>query len=143
MAGAETAYVEKSEQIHSEIQTALMDGTAFADAAEKQKLELKITAPFNVSSQLEDEFGREIKAGAILFGKGQLTDLIATPDEFLVAFVAEKIPGDETATLPGMRDELTSNIENEKSSQLVATWRDALLDEAGFEDLIPRTNNES
>lgn len=143
LAGAETAYVEKAEQVHGEIQTALKAGTVFADAAKKQKLELKTTAPFNATSNLEDEFGREIMTGAIRVEKGTLTDLIATPDEFIVAFVAEKVPGDEATALPGMRDELANSIGNDKSSRLVAAWRDGLLDEAGFEDLTPRSDDES
>ncbi len=143
LAATETAYVEKSEQVHREIETALKAGTAFADAAGKQKLELKTTAPFNVTSRLEDEFGQEIKAATARFEQGTLTGLIGTPDEFIVAYIAEKELGDEAVALPGMRAELASSIGNEKSTQLVAAWRESLLDEAGFEDLTKRTDDES
>lgn len=143
LADAETAYIEKAEQIHREIQTALKSETSFAEAVKKQKLELQTTVPFNATSNLEDEFGREIMMSTIRFEKGTLTDLIATPDEFLVAFVAEKVPGDEATALPGMRDELANSIGNEKASRLVNAWRDGLLEEAGFEDLMPRSDDES
>ena len=143
LAAAETAYIEKSEQVHREIETALKAGTPFADAAGKQKLELKTTAPFNVTSRLEDEFGQEIKVATARFEQGTLTGLIATPDEFIVAYIAEKELGDEAVALPGMRAELASGIGNEKSTQLVAAWRESLLDEAGFEDLMKRADDES
>jgi len=143
IAATEKAYAEKAEQIHGEIMTALKAGTAFADAIAKYNLELKKTEPFDISSALEDEFGQQIKGAAILYGQGNLTDLVATPDEYLVAYVAEKTSGDEASTLPGMRNELAGNIGNEKAAQLISAWQDALLEEAGFEDLLPRADDES
>jgi hypothetical protein len=139
----EKAYIEKAEQIHEEIGTALKAGTAFADAIAKYSLEMKRTEPFDISTTLEDEFGQQIKGAAILYGQGNLTDLVSTVDEYLVAYVAEKIPGDEATSLPGMRSELAVSIGSEKSSQLVATWKDAVLEEAGFEDLLVRPDDES
>jgi len=143
IAAAEKAYVEKAEQIHEEIATALKAGTAFADAITKYSLELKKTEPFDISTPLEDELGQQIKGAAILYSQGNLTDLVATPNEYLVAYVAEKIPGDEATSLPGMRNELAGNIGNEKSAQLISAWQDDLLEEAGFEDLLARPDDES
>ncbi len=143
IAATEKAYVKKAEQIHEEITTALKAGTAFADAIAKYSLAMKKTEPFDISTSLEDEFGQQIKGAAILYGQGTLTDLVVTQDEYLLAYVAEKVPGDETLSLPGMRNELAGNIGNEKSAQLVSAWQSALLDEAGFEDLLPRADDES
>jgi hypothetical protein len=143
LAAAETAYIEKAGQVHGEIQTALKAGTPFAKAIAKQKLDLKTTESFNITSRLEDEFGQEIKAATARFDKGKLTGLIPTPDEFLVAYIAEKVPGDEAVALPGLRAELASSIGNDKSTRLVAAWRAGLLDEAGFKDLTQRAADES
>ena len=137
------AYVEKAEQVHGKIQQVLKAGTAFADAIAKYNLELKKTEPFDIASELEDEFGQQIKGAALLYGQGKLTDLVATPDEYLLAYVAKKTAGDEAATLPGMRNELAYNLGNEKAAQLVAAWQDALLEEAGFENLLIRADDES
>ena len=139
IAASETAYIEKAEQVHAEILTAVKAGTPFAEAAGTFSLELKTTEPFNATTSLEDEFGQEIRSGAILLDQGTLADLIPTTDEYLVAYVVEKIPGDETAALPSMRDELAGSLGNEKSSRLVAAWREALLEEADFEDLTGRS----
>ncbi|MEN7973216.1 MAG: SurA N-terminal domain-containing protein [Verrucomicrobiota bacterium] len=143
LAAAEKAYVEKAEQVHKEIKKALAAGTAFADAASKYKLKLEKTEPFDFSTTLEDEFGQQIKGASILYGQGDLADLISTPDEFLVAYVAEKVPGDEVAALPAIRSELAGNIGNEKTALLISAWQEALLEEAEFEDLLPRANGES
>jgi peptidyl-prolyl cis-trans isomerase D len=143
IAAAEKAYIEKAEQVHEEIAAALKAGTAFADAITKYNLELKKTEPFDISTPLEDELGQQIKGAAILYGQGNLTDLVVTPNEYLVAYVAEKIPGDEATALPGMRNELAGNLGNEKSAQLISAWQDDLLEEAGFENLLTRPDDES
>lgn len=143
MVAAEKSYIEKSEQVHGQIEAALKLGTSFKEAISPYKMELKITDPFTVTSRLEDEFGQEIKAATARFEKGKLTGLIATPGEFLVAYVAEKIPGNEAIALPGLREELANGIANDKSARLVAAWREGLLDEADFEDLSKRTADES
>lgn len=141
IAASEKAYVEKAEQIHTSIKTAIKEGTSFAAAAAKHKLDVKKTEPFNVTSELKNEFGKQIKSASIQLDQGKLADLVSTTDEYLVAYVAEKIPGDESTALPGMRAELASNISNEKAARLVASWREALLDEARFEDLLPRADD--
>ena len=144
IAAAEKAYVEKAEQVHGEIEAALKAGTAFADTLSKYKMEMKTTESFNMTSSLEDEFGREIQAATAPFDQGTLTGLIATPNEFLMAYIAEKIPGDEEVALPGLREELANGIARDKSARLVAAWREALLEEADFEDLTKqRADDES
>ncbi len=143
MAAEEMAYIEKAEQVHKEIQTSIKEGSTFAKAIAKYKLEPSNTEPFDVTTTLEDEFGQQIKGAAILYEQGKLTDLISTPNEYLVAYVVEVEPGDETTTLPSMREELSGNISSEKARRLVASWQTALLEEAEFVDLLPRTDDES
>ena len=139
---AEKAYVEKAEQVHGEIRNALKAGTPFADAIDKYNLKMEKTGPFDFSTPLEDDLEQQVKGAAILYGQGDLTDLIATANEYLVAYVAEKVPGNEAATLPGMRSELVENLDREKAVRLIAAWQDALLEEAGFEDLLSRDDED-
>ena len=142
IAAAEMAYLEKAQAVHGELKAAIAAGTAFADATAKYNLALSQTEPFNISTQLADEFGQQIKVGAISVEAGQLAELIPTADEYLLAYVVEKVPGDEAATLPGMRDELAGSLRNEKASQLLVAWQESLLEEAGFEDLTARPSDE-
>ncbi len=135
-AATERAYIEKAKQIHREIKEALKEGSAFSDAVAKYQLELKITEPFSITSTLEDEFGQQIMVNAIRVDQGKITELIATTDEYLVAYVAEKVLGDEAVALPAMRAELVGSIGNEKSGIAATTWREGLLKEAGFENLL-------
>ncbi len=135
IAAAEKAYVEKANAVHQEISTALSAGTSFADAASKYGLEIQTSEPFNISEPLEGDYARELMAATIQFDQGTLVDLINTPDEFLLAYIAEKDAADEAETLEGMRSQLASSIRQEKAAAMVQSWQESLLDEAGFEDL--------
>lgn len=143
MAASEQAYTEKARQIRDELTAALEAGTAFSDAAAQYPLEVKTTEPFDISTPLEDEHAQQIKGASVLCAQGSLTDLIATPDEYLIAYVTEKVPGDEGVELPAMRSELARNLANEKAVQLISAWQDDLLAEGGFEDLLPRSDDDS
>ena len=142
VAASEKAYVEKVVQIQEEIQTALKAGTSFSDAVTKHELELKTTQPFDISTPLDDEFGSEIKAAIAWFDQGTLTGPIPTRDTFIVAYLAERLPGDETTDLPAMHARLSAQIARDKAERLMAAWSESLLKEAGFEDLSQR-NDES
>lgn len=144
IAESEKAYVEKCEAIHKEIEAALKGGTSFADAASKYNLDISTTVPFDATTSLEIEYGREIMLSTIRYDAGTLVDLIPTPSDFLMAYVAGKEPGDEAATLPAMRDELIAGIRQEKSARLAQEWQESLLEEANFEDLTAaQAENES
>lgn len=136
IAAAEKAYIDKAAEIHGEIQAALKEGTAFADAASKFNLDVQTTEPFNASTMLDDdEFGRDIMGATIQYDAGTLVDLINTPSDFLIAYVANRELADEAATLPSMRDELAESIRQDKAARLAQAWQESILKEAGFEDL--------
>ena len=139
----ERAYIEEAQKIHDAIAEALQKGSSFADAIAPYDMESVTTEPFDSTSGLEDEFGEQIIGAAVQCEQGRLTELIATPDEFLVAYVAERIPGDEATALPSIRSELVNGLSNQKSMQMVAAWQSALLEEAQFEDLLKRADDES
>ncbi|MBT8046313.1 MAG: peptidyl-prolyl cis-trans isomerase, partial [Pontiella sp.] len=144
MAASETAYVEKAAEIHAAIEAVLKSGKSFADAVSKYNLDISTTEPFDISTPLEDEFGREIMGATVQYDAGQLVDLISTPNEFLLAYVASREKADEAAALPALRESLAESIRNEKSSRLVAAWQESLLIEADFEDLTAEAeDNES
>jgi len=130
------SYAEEAEKIHAAVKTALESGAAFTNAVAKFNLEIKTTVPFTVSTQLTDEYGQAIKAHAIYFDQGELCDLIPTPDGFLLAYVAEKTPGDEINQLPGMRAELVDELSKNKTQLLIASWNESILKEAEFVDLM-------
>ncbi|HEY5621947.1 MAG TPA: SurA N-terminal domain-containing protein [Pontiella sp.] len=138
---AEQLYIETAQVVHETIKADLENGKSFADAIAKHRMEPVTTEPFNVSSQLEDEFGREIAAATIRLNEGELSGLIPTSGDYLVAWVKSRETADEAATLPAMREELTQSLRNRKSAQLANAWQTALLEEAEFEDLT--AGNES
>lgn len=143
LAASETAYLTKIEQIHGEILAAIKTGSSFSDAVETQNLTWKTTEPFTLATPVEGEIEQQIKGAALLYEQGQLIDLIAMQDEYLVAYMAHKEPADELTELPAMRDELASTIAREKSAQLVTAWKSDLLQEADFKDLRQQADDES
>ncbi len=142
VAAAEKAYVEKVVQVHEEIKKALKAGTLFSEAVAQHGLELKTTQPFDISTPL-DEFGNEIKAAIAWFDQGTLTDPIPTQDTFIVAYIAERILGNETTDLPAIHARLSTQIERSKAERLVAAWSENLLEEAQFEDLSQRNDADA
>ena len=141
---AEKAYAEKAASVRGEIKAALQAGKTIADAAARFKLELQTTQPFNVTTQLEDEFGQQIKDATMKLDAGALAELIPASNEFLIAYVSSKETGDETAELPAMREGLAAAISNEKASRMAAAWQESLLKEANFQDRTePKTDEES
>lgn len=140
----EKAYVEKSDSIHAEIETALNDGKTFADSTAKFKLELQTTALFDLSTTLEGPYGRELKQATVQFDAGTLVNLIKTQDGFAIAYVASKELADEETALPSMREDLSNDIRNEKAGRLAQAWRDAALVEAQLEDFsAKKTSSDS
>jgi hypothetical protein len=135
LAASETAYVEKANAVHAEIDAALKEGTSFDDAAAKYSLELTTTAPFSISEPVEGPFSQELMTATVHFDAGTLVNLIQTPGDFLIAYVSEKVPADEAVELPAMREQISAGIRNEKAARLAQSWQESLLKEAGFEDL--------
>jgi parvulin-like peptidyl-prolyl isomerase len=135
IAATEQLYIDTAQVVHKAIITDLANGKSFADAVAKHRMKPVTTQPFNVSTELEDEYGREIAAATIRLDEGGLSELIPTSGEYLVAWVKSREAADEAATLPAMREELTQTLRNRKSVQLATAWQTSLLEEAEFEDL--------
>jgi hypothetical protein len=140
---AEKAYLEKTESVHAAIEAALEAGTSFEEAAGKAGLQLTALDPFSLAEPPEDDLGRTILQSTALFEAGTLVDLIPTEDEFIVAYIAEKVPADRFMADPMVISQLRSSVQNDKVSRLVSAWRDSILVEADFEDLLDAANNNS
>jgi peptidyl-prolyl cis-trans isomerase D len=135
-AAAEKAYIKKAETIHSEVETALKEGTSFADAASRQKLTIEATEPFSAAAPPELELGPVLVQSTVMFDEGTLVELIPAMDEFVIAYVAEKQVADEVTELPLMRAQLEDGIRRDKASRLATAWQQSVLAEAELEDLI-------
>jgi parvulin-like peptidyl-prolyl isomerase len=141
IAAAEQLYIETAQVVHETIKTDLENGRSFTDAIAKHRMEAVSTEPFNISTQLEEEYGREIAAATIRLNEGELSDLIPTSDDYIVAWVKSRETADEAATLPTMREELTQTLRSRKSAQLANAWQASLLEEGGFKDLSNDNNS--
>lgn len=137
-AAAQIAYAEKVKEVHSAIKDAVKAGTAFADAIAPYNMELKPSVTFSMMEPAETQEGYMLMQYTLHLAKGDLSEPIRTANEFVVAYVADKVLGDEENDLPGLREELIANIKNEKNGQLIQAWYDELLNEANFENLMAK-----
>ena len=135
VAAAEKAYVEKAAELHGKIEEALKAGTSFADAVAPFNLELKTTEAFNASTPLDLDDAQSIKVATLRYDAGTLVDLIDTPNEIIMAYVATREPADEVQTLPSMHEQIADDLRQEKAAMLGQAWQESLLKDAGFEDL--------
>jgi peptidyl-prolyl cis-trans isomerase D len=135
-AAGERAYVNAAETIHSEIETALKAGSSFADAASQQKLNVETTEPFSAAEPPDMELGQVLVQSTVMFDEGTLVELIPAGDEFIIAYVVEKLVADENTELDMMRAQLEIGIQRDKISRLATAWQQSILKEAALEDLI-------
>lgn len=132
----QNAYMEKANEIHTEIKTALANGTAFTNAVASLELATQTTQPFTASTSMANITERMIQQTAVFCAKNMLCELITDTEEPIIAYVSELIPGNEMTELPTRRAELAKMISSSKSGRLLNVWREALLEEAKFEDLL-------
>lgn len=137
-AAADKAYIEKAQSIHTDIAAALKAGTAFKAAADKAGLKVKTTKTFSVSDPLSDDIGRKIMQATAWFDTGTLVDLIPDNDNFLIAYVAKKVPADKSKADPDLIAEIKSSVQRDKASRLASAWQQSVLKEAQVEDYLAK-----
>jgi peptidyl-prolyl cis-trans isomerase D len=142
LAADEEAYLKKSEEIQKAVKAAVDAGSSFSDALAKYDLKPTTTKPFQLTSPLEDPVEKQLAQMAVRYEQGKVTDLVPSTAGNLLAYVQKREPADEATKLLAMRDQLMRNLVQNKESLLVATWREDLLKEAQFEDLMDRPKDE-
>jgi peptidyl-prolyl cis-trans isomerase D len=142
LAADEEAYLKKSEEIQKAVKAAVDAGSSFSDALTKYDLKPTTTKPFQLTSPLEDPVEKQLAQMAVRYEQGKVTDLVPSTAGNLLAYVQKREPADEATKLLAMRDQLMRNLVQNKESLLVATWREDLLKEAQFEDLMDRPKDE-
>jgi hypothetical protein len=142
LAADEEAYLKKSEEIQKAVKAAVDAGSSFSDALAKYDLKPTTTKPFQLTSPLEDPLEKQLAQMAVRYEQGKVTDLVPSTAGNLLAYVQKREPADEATKLLAMRDQLMRNLVQNKESLLVATWREDLLKEAQFEDLMDRPKDE-
>jgi len=137
-AAKESAYTKKSKDILAQIKADLKKGTSFTDAVKKFRFDVKTTQSFDGAKPLEEPkgFGTKLQFALLGFKQGMLSDLLNTNnDEFFIAYLAKKEIADETTGMPKERNRILAGILRQKSQELVYSWRNNILKDAGFKDL--------
>ncbi|MBN2163715.1 MAG: peptidylprolyl isomerase [Pontiellaceae bacterium] len=132
----EDAYYSKAEEIHGKLQEALTAGTAFDEAAKALGLEPALAEKLSLAESPTETIPQQLLYATYMFPAGSLVDLIPSENQFLVAYIAERIPADRASADPMILEQLKANVQQDKASRMAEAWRDALMEEAAVEDLL-------
>jgi hypothetical protein len=115
----------------------------FAAGAESAGLTVKTTEAFGLYDGLPDNpYGNLLISATARARKGELLEPLPAGANRLLVFVKDRIPGDETETLPALRNDLVAGIRQQRMNELMNTWQNQVLREADFEDLRQTDDEE-
>lgn len=127
-----TAFREKVNQLYTQVQTALQDGTPFAAATQTAGLTHQTLAPFNNTQPLEHPEANALMERTYELPVGQLAAPVQTTEGVLLASVKERQVADE-AGLAEQRPRIEAALLQRKQADLVTAWQDAAVAEANIE----------
>ena len=138
------ALSRKASEIRDTVEKAMQSGQTFAEALVAFGLQPEAPLEFTSSSGLDDTpNGEALLRGVLLRNQGELSELLATPEGVLLAFVRERIGGDP-ASYESVKGQLVSTIRRQYGRITFDSWQDDLLKQANFQDrqAIPESDGE-
>lgn len=117
-------------EIRDAISAAVVDGTGFADAVQPYGLEVKTTAEFDLTTDLQEDYAEQLMQSSITVAQGQLGPVVPVEGGALFVYVAQRTSVDAEIGMPALRAELISGLSGSRAQRLAADWRDELMKEA-------------
>lgn len=130
------ALAAKALEVQAQISKALEAGTSFADALKPFNLTAGETEEFDLSTPSDGLYINELMPVCMSAKQGELCNPTPANGGVLISYVAQRNATDEDLGLPAMRSELINGLEAAKSQRLAQAWQVALLDEAGWKELV-------
>ncbi|MFA5689367.1 MAG: SurA N-terminal domain-containing protein [Kiritimatiellales bacterium] len=132
------ALTRRALEIYGTLVTKIAAGETFGAAINEFNLDPVTTPEFSMMSDLDDPNAAAIMPLCINAQKGEVCEPAPVADGVLIAYIADRKAIDSEVGLTGMREELVHMMENSRAQQLAASWRNALLVEAEFEETLPQ-----
>lgn len=130
----EDALTKKAQDFKEAAVKALAKSESFAKAAGALNLKAFKTGKFTVAAGFEtNEYADVIVRGVIAHNEGEVTDPLPAEDAILVAYLAERTPGDP-ASLESLRPQIEASVKRQRTRLLFEDWQKNLLKQAQFED---------
>lgn len=138
----EDALAQQAQKVRDAAVEAVAKGGTFKAAAGKFDLEVKETGDFTVAEGLEtNEYSEILVRGVLPRNQGEVTDPLYFEDGVVIGFIAKRVPGD-ASVLASISPQIRDTVRQQRTRILFEDWQAHLLQNAGFEDLMPSRSEE-
>jgi hypothetical protein len=128
------ALTKKAGEIRDAAIKAVAEGKSFAETLSSFGVEAKTTGEFTANTlPTEDQYGKLLMRGVMARNEGEVTDLLPLEDEILLAYVAQRTPGDPT-TYESLKQNIVSTLRRQYGRILFDSWQEQLLADAKLEE---------
>lgn len=129
------AFIKKGNEIRDSLNKSLGAGKTFTAALKDFKANVSTTLTFTVYEALSDpqENYDVIVPKITTLNKGELTEPLETDSGLIIAYVADRTPGNPV-TEEGVRSELLSMLDRSMAQILFEDWKDYLLAKGRMKD---------
>jgi hypothetical protein len=122
----QNALTVKAEAIRRKFQEGLNKNETFATLAKQQAMNVSTTGYFSAYTATDALSDPEILENIVSLNRGELSDVLATTNGFMIAFVADRKPAsDEEAAV--VKSQLGATIARRRARILFSEWQDAML----------------
>lgn len=138
------AYSDKATRMRDEIQESLNKGKSFGEGVEVYGLIPFSTAEFTGATGIEDDIYADlILSGIFSRNEGELTELLAGENVFLLGYIAQRKAA-PALTQETFRPQIIERSKEERGQRLFRAFQDDLLKQASFVDLrAPNDDDEN
>jgi hypothetical protein len=123
---------EKALEVAAAAEAAIEDGKTFADGVSMFGLDVQTTEEFNATEQLDNPYAEVLLSAGLNVEEGGVCQPVPVDAGVLIAHVARRTSTDMAIGLPALRDELVAGLSRARGRRLVASWQNALLEEANL-----------
>lgn len=122
---------------------AIREGGSFSNAVAEFGLTVEPTREFSSASGVREgePYAEDLLRGVLMRNKGELSELLPTEGAILLAYVAERVPGDP-ATFDSIRGQLVQTIRRQYGRMSFDQWQADLLRKANFKERQPLSGED-
>lgn len=121
---------EEALEVVSAAEAAIEEGKTFAEGVALFDLDVQTTEEFDATEQLDNPYADVLIPASLNVEEGEVCQPAPVEDGVLIAHVAERTSTDMAIGLPALREDLIAGLSRAREQRLVASWQNALLEEA-------------
>ncbi len=124
----------KAQEIHDAAAKAIQEKKSFSSALEPFGVAVVTSDQFTASTgPTTNKYGDLLMRGVMTLNQGEVSELLPADDAVLIAYVAERLPGDPT-TFDSLKTQIETTIRRQNGRYVYDTWQKYLLKQANLEE---------